>query len=60
MKYCKDCYHFKKDKFPFIEMGWCRRYPPNIIENISPNYLGIFPRLNHNNTCGEYKYKDLR
>jgi hypothetical protein len=52
MPLCGSCSFFERE--PKEEMGYCRRYPPVIINLNDDEYESILPIVNLSDWCGEF------
>lgn len=50
------------DNCKYFHSGKCRRYPPQVFlvgETGNTKPMQYFPEVNHDEYCGEFKYKSL-
>jgi hypothetical protein len=52
MPSCKNCSFLERE--PKDDMGFCRRYPPVIINSGEDDYESILPVVSLNDWCGEF------
>ena len=59
MKKCENCYYWEQSKVE-TDAGKCRRFPPIFNEFDSGFQFSYWPRVKHNDWCGEFDTKRLK